>query len=197
MSSLFSGFSAGLSSAYSQIALLSSSDSGISLDDILNARLGVTYDDDGNIESYSSLLTNQTFATYLQSNFTAYDTDGDGLLSSAELSAMTSQMEAQGYTLDELTALYESGSSGLSEDTMTEILENFSEIDENGDGRVTDAEVSAYKISSARLETENTFKERMISNMSIFYDTDSYTDYTSDDEDEDEDTTSTYSSYSS
>ncbi len=167
MGDIFSVLTSGLTSTYSQLASMATD--GLTLEQISNLRYGITDDDDDSSSWYSSYTVNQSFASYLQTNFSSIDSDGDGILSSDEITTLTTQMSAQGYTLDELTTLYASGQSGLSEETMTEILENFSEIDANGDGRVTSSEVSGYKVTSAKLELEEEYRERKLDNMSIFY----------------------------
>ena len=56
---------------------------------------------------------------------------------------------------------------------MTEILEHFDEIDTNGDGKITDAEISAFTVNSAKQEKMDEFRMKAASNMSTFYGSDS------------------------
>ena len=85
------------------------------------------------------------------------------------MSNLTNRMTSQGLTKDELTQMYASGASGLSQSTMENILENFDEMDTNHDGRITSAEISNYKLANARLKKEDEFNAKKASDMSVFY----------------------------
>ena len=86
---------------------------------------------------------------------------------------MTNTLSKTGLTKAELTQLYASGASGISDSKMTEILEHFDEIDSNGDGKITDAEISAFTVDSAKQEKMDEFRMKSASNMSTFYGSDS------------------------
>jgi len=159
--SLFSGIYAGLTNTYSQLA--SQYPNGLTLDNISEAR--------NNTEN--NLTLNQTFASYLQSNFTNIDKDGDGIISSNEIDNLTNMMSTQGLTKNELTQLYASGSSGLSESTINNILEHFDDMDTNHDGRITQAEISAYTVDSAKQEKLDEYAYKAATDMSVFYGSDS------------------------
>ena len=75
---------------------------------------------------------NQNFASYLQSNFSTLDTDKDGKLSSTEFSTATNKIYSQGLTQYQLLQL--GTASGMSTETLSEVLEHFAEVDANGDG---------------------------------------------------------------
>ena len=154
---LFSGIYAGLTNTYSYLA--SQYPDGLTLEKLNEARTKNT----------NNTNLNQTFASYLQTNFSNIDGDGDGTITSAEMNELSNMISTQGLSKTELTQLYASGSSGLSESMMTKILDNFDEIDTNHDGRITSAEISAYDIDCARLEKEDEFNYRMASDMSVFY----------------------------
>lgn len=156
-SSLFSGIYAGLTNTYSVLAAQYAD--GLTLEDIAEART----------DSSNLLTLNQTFASYLQSNFSSIDTDNDGVISSDELSYYTSLLSSQGLTKTELSQLYASGASGLSSETIENILEHFDEMDADGDGRVTESEISAYKIDCARQEKVDEYAHKFATNMSLFY----------------------------
>ncbi len=152
-----SGIYAGLNSTYAYLA--SQYKDGLTLDNIAEART--------NTENATNL--NQTFASYLQTNFSALDADGDGILSTEEASNSISQMSASGLTKAQLTQLQASGATGISNSDYAYILENFESIDSNGDGRVTDAEIAAYKLTAARMEKEDEMNDKFATNMSTFY----------------------------
>lgn len=139
-SSLLSGIYSGISNTYSYIA--SQYEDGLTLENLNNARTN----------SKLATTINQSFASYLQTNFSSIDKDGDGVIGADEMSNMTNLLSKTGLSKAELTQLYASGASGISDSKMTEILEHFDEIDTNGDGKITDAEISAFTVNSAKQE---------------------------------------------
>lgn len=154
---LLAGVYAGLTNTYSYLA--SQYPNGITLENITEARTKTT--------NLGTL--NQTFASYLQNNFANIDNDGDGIITADEMSNLSNRISTQGLTRAELTQLYASGASGLSESTMTKILDHFDEMDTNHDGRITSAEISAYDINCSRMEVEDEFNNRRATDMSVFY----------------------------
>ncbi len=154
---ILSGITAGLKNTYSYLA--AQYPEGVTLDKITEAR---------NKTSNYNLLNN-SFASYLQNNFSTLDKDGDGIITSAEMETLSNLISTKGLTKDELTQLYASGSCGLSDSTMTKILEHFDEMDTNHDGRITSAEISAYDINASRMEVEDQFNNRRATDMSVFY----------------------------
>ena len=138
--SLLTGIYAGLTNTYSYLA--SQYPDGLTLDNITEARTDST--------KYPNI--NQTFASYLQSNFNSIDKDNDGIISAEEMQNLTNRMSNQGLTREELTQMYASGASGLSADTINNILEHFDEMDANHDGRITSAEITAYNVDSSKQE---------------------------------------------
>jgi Ca2+-binding EF-hand superfamily protein len=156
-SGILSGITSGLTSTYSYLA--SQYPDGLTLENITEAR-----------SKTSNLnVLNSSFASYLQSNFSTIDKDGDGVISSSEMNTLSNMISTQGLTKSELTQLYASGSSGLSDSTMTKILEHFDEMDTNHDGRITSAEISAYDVNCARMEVEDEFNNKKATDMSVFY----------------------------
>ncbi len=154
---ILAGIYAGLTGTYSQLA--SMYPDGLTLENINEARTNVK----------NNVYVNQPFASYLQTNFSNIDKNGDGKITSDEMNNLTNMMSKQGLTKAELTQLYASGASGLSQDTMNKILEHFDEMDTNHDGRITSAEISAYDLNSSRLEKEDEFNNRRATDMSVFY----------------------------
>lgn len=154
---ILSGITSGLTSTYSYLA--SQYPNGLTLDNLTEART----------KTNNLNTINQSFASYLQTNFANIDKDGDGIITSSEMDNLSNLISTQGLTKAELTQLYASGSSGLSESTMTKILEHFDEMDTNHDGRITSAEISAYDINCSRMEVEDEFNNRKATDMSVFY----------------------------
>lgn len=154
---ILSGIYSGLSSTYSLLA--SQYPNGLTLENISEART----------KTSNTNVLNQSFASYLQTNFSSIDKNGDGIITSEEMNNLSNTLSTQGLTKEELTQLYASGSSGLSDSTMTKILERFDEMDTNHDGRITSAEISAYDVNCARMEVEDDFNNRKATDMSVFY----------------------------
>lgn len=153
---IFAGITSGLTSTYSILANAAGTN-GVTLSSIAKAR---------NTSTYANSL-NPTFAAYIQTNFSTLDTDRDGVLSAAELSNVTNKMAATGLTAAQLSQL--GTASGMSAQTLEQVLTHFSEIDANGDGKVTSAEVSAYKLKSAMEQKKTEFANRAAANQSVFY----------------------------
>ncbi len=154
---LLAGVYAGLTNTYSYLA--SQYPNGLTLENLTEART----------DSSNLGILNQTFASYLQNNFSTIDKDGDGTITAEEMNNLSNRISTQGLTKAELTQLYASGASGISESTMSKILEHFDEMDTNHDGRITSAEISAYDVNCARMEVEDEFNNRRATDMSVFY----------------------------
>jgi Ca2+-binding EF-hand superfamily protein len=153
--SLFSGITSGLSSTYSILATASSG--SVTATSIASAMSSSTY--------ASSLSSG--FASYILSNFTTLDKDGNGVLSASELSSLTNTINVSGLTSSQLSSL--GTASGLSDETLEQVLEHFTDIDTNGDGKVTSSEIQAYKLTSAMDQKKTEFANRAASDQSIFY----------------------------
>ena len=159
--SILTGIYAGLTNTYSYLAQLNPD--GVTLESISNART----------DSKNYLNLNQSFASYLQTNFNAIDKDGDGVIGSDEITNFTNMLSSKGISKTELTQLAASGASGLSSDTINNILEHFDEMDTNHDGRVTSAEISAFSYGASRQEKMDEFNHKRATEMSTFYGSDS------------------------
>lgn len=153
--SALTGIYAGLTNTYSVLANASAN--------------GVTKDSISAAQTNTSLTgsLNQTFASYLQTNFSNVDKDGDGKISATEMSDMTSQMSTQGLTQAQLAQL--GTASGMSSNTLAQVLDHFNDIDTNKDGKVTTSEISAYQLTSEMQKKKTEFSNRAASNQSVFY----------------------------
>jgi len=157
-SSMFSGVTSGLTSAYS---ILSTASSGnVTASSIATAMSSTTY--------ASSLGSG--FASYMMSNFSTLDKNHDGTLSATEVSSLTNSINASGLTSAQLSQL--GSASGLSNETLEDVLSHFADIDKNGDGKVTSAEISNYKITSAMEMEKIKFSNKAAASQSIFYGSD-------------------------
>lgn len=153
--SIFSGVTSGLNSTYSILATASSG--SVTATNVANAMSSSTY--------ASSLSSG--FASYILSNFSVLDQDNDGTLSSTEMSSLSNTINATGLTSTQLTQL--GSASGLSGETLEQVLTHFADIDANGDGKVTSSEISNYKLSSAMEKKKTEFANKAASNQSLFY----------------------------
>ena len=166
---VLSGISSGLTNTYSVLA--SQYKDGLTLENIVEAQ--------GKNSSTNNL--NSTFISYLQNNFSNIDKNSDGSITSDEMQKLSNNLTTQGLTKEQFTQLALSGNSGLSTATINNILEHFEDMDTNGDGKITDAEIAAFDLNSARQEKVDEFNHKFATSMSTFYGDDS------------SDTTSSYS----
>ncbi len=63
--------------------------------------------------------------------------------------------------------------------TLEQVLEHFSTIDANHDGKVTTAEISAYNITASMEKKRSEFASKAADDMSVFYGSDTSTSTTS------------------
>ena len=159
--SMFTGINAGFTNAFAQLSGQYSD--GITLEN-LNKALTNT--------AITSTTYGTTFASYMTNNFNSIDTDKDGVISATEIQDLMGKMAAQGLTREQITAL--AGSSGLTSLQET-VLSHFDDIDKNHDGKVTNQEIQAYGVESDLEKQKIADRNRMVNNMSMFYDNE--TDY--------------------
>ena len=162
-----SGIFSGLTNTYA--VLNSQYEDGVTLENILDAQ-GKTS---------NATVLNGTFASYLQNNFASIDKNNDGLITSDEMQTLTNNMSTQGLTKEQFTQLALSGNSGLSTATINNILEHFDDMDTNGDGKITSAEIAAFSVDGAKQEKMDEFAHKAATNMSTFYGDDSSSDVSS------------------
>lgn len=156
--SMFTGINSGLTNAFSQ--LNSQYSDGVTIEN-LNKALSNT-----NFINNSGM--NATFASYMTNNFNAIDSNTDGRISADEIQKLMSNMATQGLTREQIVAL--AGSSGLSTSLQETVLNHFEEIDKNKDGKVTNQEIQVYGVESDLEKQKAADRNRMVSNMSMFYD---------------------------
>ena len=147
----------GLQNTYAILAQ-NSKDGKISLTDITNPSTDVL----------QQLGYNTSFAQYLSSNFSALDKDGDGSISADDVSNLTTKLQQNGLSYQEIVQLCSAGGLGNSSLTST-VLNYFDRIDTDGNGRVTDAEIKAFslKADEERLKTE--YQSFKASDITVFY----------------------------
>ena len=155
-SSIIKGISSGLTNTYTYLASLYPQD-GVTYDNITAARKDTT----------NALNLNQSFASYLQTNFNKIDKDNDGIISSDEITKLTNTISTAGVSREELSQLAASGV--YSSSMISKIMDNFDEIDKNHDGRITSAEISSYSISCNKQERIDEENYKMATGTSLFY----------------------------
>lgn len=161
--SLFTGIYSGLTSTYSLLA--QQFPNGVTLSDISTARTSSLTNSTG---------LNQSFAQYLQTNFSSMDKDGDGVITAEELNNLTNQISTQGLTREQLSQLALAGTSGMSTSLLDTVMSHFDEIDTNRDGKVTNSEIKAYGVNSDKEKKQAEFANRAATtDMSVFYGDDS------------------------
>ena len=155
--SMFTGVNAGFTNAFAQ----------------LNGQ----YADGVTLENLNKSLTNTnitnnayttTFASYMTNNFNSIDANKDGIISADEIQNLMSQMATQGLTREQIISL--AGSSGLSTSLQETVLAHFDDIDKNHDGKVTNQEIQQYGVDSDLEKQKTADRNRIVNNMSMFYD---------------------------
>ena len=157
--SMFTGINSGLTNAFT--LLTSQYSDGLTLEN-LNQALTNT--------NITNTAYGSTFASYLTNNFNSIDKDCDGIISASEIQNLMSQMATQGLTREQIMSL--GGSSGLSTSLQETVLSHFDDIDKNHDGKVTNQEIQAYGVESDVEKQKIADRNRVVNNMSMFYDTD-------------------------
>lgn len=158
--SMFTGINSGLTNAFAQLSGQYSD--GVTLENLNKALTNTNYINNG---------YNTTFASYMTNNFNNIDSDHDGVISAEEIQNLMGQMAAQGLTREQIIAL--AGSSGLSSSLQETVLAHFDDIDKNHDGKVSNQEIQAYGVESDLEKQKISDRNRMVNNMSMFYDVDS------------------------
>lgn len=158
--SMFTGINAGLTNAFAQLSGQYSE--GVTLEN-LNKALTNT--------NFTNNTYGTTFASYMTNNFNSIDSDHDGVISATEIQNLMGQMAAQGLTREQIIAL--AGSSGMSTSLQETVLSHFDDIDKNHDGKVSNQEIQAYGVESDLEKQKINDRNRIVNNMSMFYDVDS------------------------
>ena len=157
--SMFTGINAGLTNTFAQLSAQYSD--GLTLENLTSSLK------DSNLinTSYGA-----TFASYMTNNFSNFDSDGDGKISADEIQNIMSQLARQGLTREQIATL--GSASGLSTSLQETVLNHFDQIDKNKDGKVSNQEIQAYGIESDLEKRKLDDMNRLVNNMSMFYDTD-------------------------
>ena len=156
--SMFTGINAGLTNAFAQ--LTSQYSDGVTIENLNKALTNSNF--------INGAYANGTFASYLTNNFKAIDNDDNGTISANEIQDLMSKMATQGLTREQIMSL--GASSGLSTSLQETVLSHFNEIDKNKDGKVTNQEIQAFGVESSLEKQKLADRNRIVSNMSMYYD---------------------------
>ncbi|MBQ7287343.1 MAG: hypothetical protein IJW73_06245 [Candidatus Gastranaerophilales bacterium] len=153
-SSLFTSAISGLNTNY--LLMLNGAD-GLTLDNILNPE-----------NDTIRYTVNQTFRSYMMNNFNQIDMDGDGKIGTTDVNNYVTKLKTQGMTYNELTQLCANGGSTMSS-LLDTVLSNFTQIDTNHDGRITQSEINAYRINEQIKDVKEKYPKINPTQMSMFY----------------------------
>ena len=156
--SLFANASAGLTNVFTQLS--SQYGDEITLENLNKALT--------NSNGLTNNVYNNSFASYITSNFSSFDQNSDGKISAEEIQNIMSQMARQGLTREQIIAL--GASSGMTTSLQETVLSHFDEIDKNKDGKVTNQEIQAYGVESDFQKQKTADRNRLLNNMSMYYD---------------------------
>ena len=141
-----------------------------------NNAKGITRTTLNNAYANNTSGVNNTFFQMISTQFSTLDKNHDGTLSPDEANAMLTDLSA-GVTREQVTQLVSAGT--IDKDLANKIISNFSKIDTNGDGKVSEAEINAFCMNEDIQSKRDEQKELLIKNMSCYYDVE--TDDTSSD----------------
>ena len=122
---------------------------------------------------YSTAGSNSPFFQMISGQFSSLDKNNDGTLTADEANNMITDLSS-GLTRDQIMQLRAQGT--IDDELASKIISNFSKMDVNGDGKVSEAEINAFCVDEDIQAKRDEQKELMIKNMSLYYDTDSSDD---------------------
>jgi len=141
----------------------------------LNNKEGVNRTTLNNTMYNNMLGTNSGFFQMISGQFATLDKNNDGVLTADEANNMITDLSS-GLTRDQVMQLRSQGS--IDDELASKIISNFSKMDKNGDGKVSEAEINAFCIDEDVQAKRDEQKDLMIKNMSLYYETDSDEDST-------------------
>ncbi len=112
---------------------------------------------------------NSSFFQMINSDFATLDKNNDGKLSPDEANKMITNLSS-GLTRNQILQLKAQGA--IDDDLAGKILSNFSKVDTNGDGMVSESEINAYCMDEDIQDKRDEQTNLTIKNMSLYYDTD-------------------------
>ena len=134
-----------------------------------NNTQGITRQNLANAYANNTTGVNNTFFQMISSQFATLDKNNDGTLSADEANAMLTDLSS-GLTREQVTQLVSSGA--IDKDLANKIISNFSKIDTNGDGKVSEAEINAFCMGEDIQSKKDEQTKLLIKNMSCYYDVD-------------------------
>lgn len=162
--SMFTGINSGLTNAFAQ--LTGQYSDGVTVENLNKALTNSNY--------LTNSGLNANFASYMTNNFSSIDSNSDGKISADEIQNLMSQMATQGLTREQIMSM--AGASGMSTSLQETVLNHFDQIDKNKDGKVSNQEIQAYGVESDLEKQKTADRNRIVSNMSMYYDVDDVSD---------------------
>ena len=109
------------------------------------------------------------FAQMLSNDFSKIDKNNDGTISTEEYQKLLSSFQTNGVTYEQLYNLV-SQNYGIGNKSLLEtVLNNFSKVDKNHDGRVTEIEMNTYLADTEIDKKKTELFDRSLDDMTIFY----------------------------
>lgn len=130
---------------------------------------GITKEDLLNTDQLT--MSDMSFVQLLNQDFAKIDKDKDGTISASELDKLTQDIKNKGISQDQLYSLYtQTGafSIGMDKSLLETVLMNFTHVDKNNDGKISEAEISLYQIEKSIAKQEQDFGFKS-SDISIYY----------------------------
>lgn len=112
---------------------------------------------------------NSGFFQMISGQFATLDKNNDGVLTADEANNMITDLSS-GLTRDQVMQLRAQGT--IDDELASKIISNFSKMDTNGDGKVSEAEINAFCIDGDIQAKRDEQKELLLKNMSLYYETD-------------------------
>ena len=117
----------------------------------------------------NTTTTNTSFLQMINNQFSTLDKNNDGIITQDEANQMITDLST-GLTRDQVIQLRAQGS--IDEDLANKIISNFSKMDSNGDGKVSEAEINNYCLNEDIQEKKDEQVKLTLKNMSLYYGSD-------------------------
>lgn len=111
-----------------------------------------------------------SFADFLNQNFKSIDKDKNKLISESELNNLFYTIQTQGLTYQQMINMAsQSGYTVQGNEALMQVLQKFSQIDKNKDGKVSQSEINAFNATNELEERIAEITEFKVSNISSYY----------------------------
>ena len=117
----------------------------------------------------NTTTTNSSFLQMINNQFSTLDKNNDGVLTADEANQMITDLSS-GLTRDQVIQLRAQGS--IDEELANKIISNFSKMDTNGDGKVSEAEINNFCLNEDIQDKKDEQVKLTLKNMSLYYGSD-------------------------